>query len=346
MLWNALVCVSPSERILNVPDLVDDCHLNLLDWGSSNVLAIALEVTAYLWDASNGSTLEVVMLEDEIDPITSPVVDVKEEEVFAVVDGVTGTKAEEKTLKAPTREKAYLVVVECKGDMEYSFGIEESLKELAQLADIVGLMVVGSTSQKLSVPNPRTYIESGKVAEIKSAIHALDVETVTFDDEFSAMQLRDLEKAFGGDVRVCDCPVLILDIFNKRVATHEAALQVTLAQMEYPLPCLIKMGTHLQSINPGNSGGHALNDQGECIRVAFQVFRSEDVENIGYLENPALCSCLKVQSNEDVLVWRVKPTSDANNVLKEGGVIASFDGVHVGDVVDVGIIRAGAFLKV
>ena len=74
----------------------------------------------------------------------------------------------------------------------------------------------------------------------------MDVETVTFDDEFLARQLRDLEKAFGGDVRVCDCPVLILDIFNKRVATHEAALQVTLAQMEYPLPCLIKMGTHLQ----------------------------------------------------------------------------------------------------
>ena len=89
------------------------------------------------------------------------------------------------------------------------------------------------------------------------------------------------------------------------------------------------------------------------------------------LENPALCSCLKVQSNEDVLVWRVKPTSESNNVLKEGGVIASFDGVHVGcektmsfrsteriafcylinkkftgDVVDVGIIRAGDFLKV
>ena len=66
-----MVCVSPSERILNVPDLVDDCHLNLLDWGSSNVLAIALEVTEYLWDASNGSTSEVVMLEDKIDPITS-----------------------------------------------------------------------------------------------------------------------------------------------------------------------------------------------------------------------------------------------------------------------------------
>ncbi|CBI32271.3 unnamed protein product, partial [Vitis vinifera] len=157
------------------------------------------------------------------------------------------------------------------------------------------------------------------------------------------------------------------------------------------------------AINPGNSGGPAFNDQGECIGVAFQVFRSEDVENIGYvipttvvshflddyerngkytgfpclgvllqkLENPALRSCLKVQSNEGVLVRRVEPTSDANNVLKEGDVIVSFDGVHVGcegtvpfrsteriafrylisqkftgDVVEVGIIRAGAFMKV
>lgn len=89
------------------------------------------------------------------------------------------------------------------------------------------------------------------------------------------------------------------------------------------------------------------------------------------LENPALRSCLKVQSNEGVLVRRVEPTSDANNVLKEGDVIVSFDGVHVGcegtvpfrsteriafrylisqkftgDVVEVGIIRAGAFMKV
>ncbi|KAL6336549.1 hypothetical protein AAG906_025100 [Vitis piasezkii] len=197
-------------------------------------------------------------------------VDVKEEEVFAVVDGVAGTKAEEKTLKAPTREKAYLVVVECKGDMEYSFGIEESLKELAQLADTAGLMVVGSTSQKLSAPNPRTYIGSGKVAEIKSAIHALDVETVTFDDEFSAGQLRDLEKAFGGDVRVCDRPVLILDIFNQRAATHEAALQVTLAQMEYPSPRLTKMGTHLER----QAGGKVKGMELESVRQHRKQYRN------------------------------------------------------------------------
>ncbi|EPS60207.1 hypothetical protein M569_14599, partial [Genlisea aurea] len=84
------------------------------------------------------------------------------------------------------QEKAYLVGVAKKSDCDASFGIEYSLGELAQLADTAGLLVVGSTYQKLATPNPRTYIGSGKVAEIKSAIHAFGVETVIFDDELSA----------------------------------------------------------------------------------------------------------------------------------------------------------------
>ncbi|XP_034677309.1 GTPase HflX isoform X1 [Vitis riparia] len=236
-----------------------------------------------------------VVSPDDLSP-PEPVIDVKEEEVFAVVDGVAGTKAEEKTLKAPTRvkkkggegesddnrfklrngrevfeEKAYLVAVELKGDMEYSFSIEESLKELAQLADTAGLMVVGSTSQKLSTPNRRTYIGSGKVAEIKSAIHALDVETVIFDDELSAGQLRNLEKAFGGDVRVCDRTALILDIFNQRAATHEAALQVALAQMEYQLPRLTKMWTHLER----QAGGKVKGMGEKQIEVDKRILRTQ-----------------------------------------------------------------------
>eukprot|EP00256_Glycine_max_P039631 XP_006588605.1 protease Do-like 2, chloroplastic isoform X2 [Glycine max] len=156
------------------------------------------------------------------------------------------------------------------------------------------------------------------------------------------------------------------------------------------------------AINPGNSGGPAFNDQGECIGVAFQVLRSDEAENIGYvipttvvshfltdyerngrytgfpclgvliqkLENPALRAWLKVQSNEGVLVRRVEPTSDANNVLKEGDVIVSFDDVRVGsegtvpfrsneriafhflisqkfagDTAELGIIRAGSLIK-
>ncbi|XP_052203285.1 uncharacterized protein LOC127808742 [Diospyros lotus] len=168
-------------------------------------------------------------------------------------------------------EKAYIVGVERKGFIEDSFGIEESLKELAQLADTAGLMVVGSTHQKLSTPNPRTYIGSGKVAEIKTAIHAFVVETVIFDDELSPGQLRNLEKAFGGDVRVCDRTALILDIFNQRAATHEAALQVSLAQMEYQLPRLTRMWTHLER----QAGGKVKGMGEKQIEVDKRILRTQ-----------------------------------------------------------------------
>ncbi|XP_015697708.2 GTPase HflX [Oryza brachyantha] len=169
------------------------------------------------------------------------------------------------------QEKAYLVGVECKRTGGSIFSIEESLEELEQLVDTAGLMVVGSTYQKLSTPNPRTYIGSGKVAEIKSAIHSLDVETVIFDDELSPGQLRNLEKSFGGGVRVCDRTALILDIFNQRAATHEAALQVTLAQMEYQLPRLTKMWTHLER----QSGGQVKGMGEKQIEVDKRILRTQ-----------------------------------------------------------------------
>ncbi|XP_078429805.1 GTP-binding protein, HflX [Wolffia australiana] len=168
-------------------------------------------------------------------------------------------------------EKAYLVGVECKSGGENLFSIEESLKELTQLADTAGLSVVGSTYQKLSNPNPRTYIGSGKVTEIRSAIHALDVETVIFDDELSPGQLRNLEKAFGGAVRVCDRTALILDIFNQRAATHEASLQVSLAQMEYQLPRLTRMWTHLER----QAGGQVKGMGEKQIEVDKRILRTQ-----------------------------------------------------------------------
>ncbi|KAK1555705.1 hypothetical protein Q3G72_030248 [Acer saccharum] len=168
-------------------------------------------------------------------------------------------------------EKAYIVGVERKGDTEDLFDIEESLKELAQLADTAGVLVVGSTYQKLNSPNPRTYIGSGKVSEIKTAIQALGVETVIFDDELSPGQLRNLEKAFGGDVRVCDRTALILDIFNQRAATHEAALQVALAQMEYQLPRLTKMWAHLER----QAGGQVKGMGEKQIEVDKRILRTQ-----------------------------------------------------------------------
>ncbi|KAF7048874.1 hypothetical protein CFC21_057533 [Triticum aestivum] len=133
-------------------------------------------------------------------------------------------------------------------------------------------MVLGSTYQKLSNPNPRTYIGSGKVAEIRSAVQALDIETIIFDDELSAgTQLRNLEKSFGGGVRVCDRTSLILDIFNQRAATHEAALQVTLAQMEYQLPRLTKLWTHLER----QSGGQVKGMGEKRIEVDKRILRTQ-----------------------------------------------------------------------
>ncbi|PON74590.1 GTPase [Parasponia andersonii] len=208
--------------------------------------------------------------------LPNPAVETKEE-VLRVFDGVAeaeGTKSEDKAPGSSTRakkkteeenkfdnrfklrngrevfeEKAYLVGVERKGDVEYNIGIEESLKELGQLADTAGLMV----------------------AEIKSAIHALGIETVIFDDELSAGQLRNLEKCFGGDVRVCDRTALILDIFNQRAATHEAALQVALAQMEYQLPRLTKMWTHLER----QAGGKVKGMGEKQIEVDKRILRTQ-----------------------------------------------------------------------
>ncbi|KAL3505330.1 hypothetical protein ACH5RR_035171 [Cinchona calisaya] len=224
--------------------------------------------------------------------------DAVEEDVEAVVNGgVSGDVMEELPKSPPRRierkkpvdkedsddrftlrngievfeEKAYLVGVACKGDKEDSFGIEASLRELKQLADTAGLLVVGSTYQKLSNPNPRTYIGSGKVAEIKSAIQAFGVETVIFDDELSPGQLRNLEKVFGGDVRVCDRTALILDIFNQRAATREAALQVSLAQMEYQLPRLTRMWTHLER----QAGGKVKGMGEKQIEVDKRILRTQ-----------------------------------------------------------------------
>ncbi|XP_057469694.1 uncharacterized protein LOC130758781 [Actinidia eriantha] len=244
-----------------------------------------------------------ILSPDDTVSLRTPVLETGEErEVDGVVDGVAETLVEEEEERTPNssrryakkgedeeeedrydarfklrngrevfEEKAYLVGVERKGDTENSFGTEESLKELAQLADTAGLMVVGSTYQKLATPNPRTYIGSGKVAEIKMAINALVAETVIFDDELSAGQLRNLEKVFGGDVRVCDRTALILDIFNQRAATHEASLQVALAQMEYQLPRLTKMWTHLER----QAGGRVKGMGEKQIEVDKRILRTQ-----------------------------------------------------------------------
>ena len=86
--------------------------------------------------------------------------------------------------------------------------------------------MVGQTFQQLENPSPRTYMGSGKALEVENAVSELDVDTVIFDDELTPGQLRNLEKAWGDEVRLCDRTALILDIFSQRAATREGQLQV------------------------------------------------------------------------------------------------------------------------
>ncbi|VFQ62420.1 unnamed protein product [Cuscuta campestris] len=224
-----------------------------------------------------------ILSPDDSVPVRNPVIEAgSEDEVADHLEGFNvddpSVEAEENAQRPALKrtgegfeEKAYLIGVACKSSRDDSFDIEESLKELAQLADTAGLVVVGSTFQKLSTPNPRTYIGFGKVAEVKSAIRAFGVETVIFDDELSPGQLRNLEKSLGGDVRVCDRTALILDIFNQRAASREAALQVSLAQMEYQLPRLTRMWTHLER----QAGGQVKGMGEKQIEVDKRILRTQ-----------------------------------------------------------------------
>lgn len=153
------------------------------------------------------------------------------------------------------RERAFLVGVEWRKEDDL-LSLEDSLTELALLADTAGLDVVGQATQKLDSPNPKTFIGLGKVEEVKALIEETQAEVVLFDEELSPRHLRELERAFGDNVRLLDRTALILDIFAQHANTSEGALQVELAQYEYRLPRLTRAWTHLAR-QAGGGGGRA-----------------------------------------------------------------------------------------
>jgi GTPase len=176
-----------------------------------------------------------------------------------------------KKIAEPTsrpRERAFMVGVELFGD-SHLLTLEDSLAELALLADTAGLDVVGEISQHLNHPNPNTFIGSGKVEEIQMLIEETLAEVVLFDVELSPRHLRELEEKFGENVRVVDRTALILDIFAQHARTAEGILQVQLAQYEYRLPRLTRAWTHLArqagggAGRTGNVGGVGLRGPGE-----------------------------------------------------------------------------------
>ena len=135
--------------------------------------------------------------------------------------------------------------------------VKEYLDELQFLAETAGAIGEKSFIQKMEKPNSRTYIGSGKLAEIKAYIEENGTDLVIFDDELTPSQLRNIEREL--QCRILDRTNLILDIFAQRAKTAYAKTQVELAQYQYLLPRLTRMWTHLER----QRGGIGMRGPGE-----------------------------------------------------------------------------------
>ena len=185
----------------------------------------------------------------------------------------------------PPSERAFLVGVQLRND-DQLFTVEDSLAELALLADTAGMEVVGDLYQKIDKPDPSTFIGSGKAAELKDFVEETLADAVVFDEELSPRHQRELEGILGEKVKVLDRTALILDIFAQHAHTREGALQVELAQYEYRLPRLTRQWTHLArqaggGAGRGGTGGVGLRGPGE---TQLEVDRREISRKISYLK--------------------------------------------------------------
>lgn len=133
----------------------------------------------------------------------------------------------------------------------------EYLEELEFLAETAGAITKKKFLQKLPMANPRTFVGTGKLQEIKDYIKEEGIELVIFDDELSPSQLRNIEREL--ECKILDRNILILDIFASRARTSHAKTQVELAQLQYMLPRLTRMWTHLER----QKGGIGLRGPGE-----------------------------------------------------------------------------------
>jgi GTP-binding protein HflX len=144
------------------------------------------------------------------------------------------------------RERALLVGIHCKRDPRWE--AEDSLVELARLAESAGALVAGTILQERNAPDPRYLIGKGKAQEIKAEWSG-KIDLLVIDEELSGSQQRSLEELTG--CKTVDRPLLILDIFAQRARSREGKLQVELAQLDYLLPRLVGRGVELSRLGGG-----------------------------------------------------------------------------------------------
>lgn len=152
-------------------------------------------------------------------------------------------------------ERAVLVGIALQG--EKAEETKEHLDELAFLVDTAGGEVVTTFTQRMQKPDRSTFVGTGKLEEIAAYVKAEEIDIVVFDDELSPSQLRNIERELG--VKILDRSNLILDIFAGRAQTAQARTQVELAQLQYLLPRLTRLWTHLER----QKGGIGMRGPGE-----------------------------------------------------------------------------------
>ncbi|MCM1369642.1 MAG: GTPase HflX [Candidatus Amulumruptor caecigallinarius] len=162
---------------------------------------------------------------------------------------------EDNIINKEENEKTVLVGLSTRVQSESK--TEEYLDELSFLAETAGAEPVARFVQKLDYPNPRTYVGSGKLDEIRTYVEENEIGLVIFDDELSSKQVANIEKELK--VKILDRTSLILDIFARRAQTATARTQVELAQYQYLLPRLTRMWTHLER----QRGGIGMRGPGE-----------------------------------------------------------------------------------
>lgn len=167
---------------------------------------------------------------------------------------------QEHVLVDATEERCVLVGV-VTSDINETLATEY-IDELAFLALTAGAITERKFLQKLQVPNPKTYIGSGKLEEVRDYMMSEEIDTIIFDDELNPSQARNIERVLLPaipEVKVLDRNNLILDIFASRARTANAKTQVELAQLQYLLPRLTRMWTHLER----QAGGIGMRGPGE-----------------------------------------------------------------------------------
>ena len=231
----------------------------------------SLIVSGFLGEKNEADQWDVVTL----GPVRFSQLD-QSEWTLAIVQAEARTLADDSYLRIEEEpEKAVLVAVES------GRHTDDHLEELARLAETAGAQVVAWERQKRDRPDNATYIGKGKLFELVQLGSAQNVDLFIFDDELSAVQIRNLESVLGQ--RVIDRTALILDIFALRAQSREGKLQVELAQLKYRLPRLIGSRDSLSRLGGGigTRGPGEKKLETDRRRIRRQIFELEqEIEQV------------------------------------------------------------------